>query len=154
MTLSAQHWTFLMRIKPRFVVLALLLALVVPRPMLGQTYSCAPIAGTDALNLRDYVVRLTGGDPSLTSTRLEYQLPLTSPSQVKTVGQSNTCSEAAQAYHLATRGPSVPAISRSVVVIKVGNSRYVVMDPVELAGEFQVTVIFNSNFQALVSFDS
>jgi hypothetical protein len=134
--------------------LLLLLATVGARPVAGQAYSCAADTTTDATNLRDYVVRLTGGDPSLDQTRRVYELPLTSASQVKTETLPKICTAAARAYHLAVRGPSAPAISRKVVVVKVGTSRYVVLDPAERQGEFEVTVIFDARFHALVSFNS
>ena len=143
-----------MRNKPQCIALSVLLVVMLTRPAFGQTYSCLPDTATDAVNLRDYVVRLTGGDPALNSTRLVYQLPLASQSQVQLVTTSKTCKDAAQAYHLAVRGASTPAISRSVAVIKVGNSRYVVIDPSERAGKFEVTVVFDTSFQPLASFDS
>lgn len=143
---------FLMRTKLQYPGLFLLLATLLAPPLAGQTYSCVPDTSVHAVNLRNYAIDLAGSDASLDSTRQSYQLPLVSPTQVKTISHLNTCKTAAQAYHLAVRGPSVPAISRSVVVVKVGNSRYLVRDPSERAGEFQVTVIFDSNFQRLEAF--
>ena len=40
------------------------------------------------------------------------------------------------------------------IVVKVGNANFVVLDPEESEGEYQVTVIFDRNFQALASFNS
>jgi hypothetical protein len=84
-------------------LLLILLATAGVRPLSGQAYSCAADTTTDATNLRDYVVRLTGGDPSLDRTRRMYQLPLTSPSQVKIQTLPKTCKAAARAYHRCPR---------------------------------------------------
>ena len=70
----------------------------------AQTYSCQPATANAAVVLRNYVVRLTGGDPSLSQTRQLYQLPAASSSSVQVVTQSKTCKTAAAAYHLAVRG--------------------------------------------------
>jgi hypothetical protein len=135
--------------------LVMLLLAIATWPVAAQTYSCRPATETtDVVNLKDYVVRLAGGDGSLDSTRQIYRLPVASAPEVQVVTQVKTCKDAAHAHHTAVRGPSAPAMSRSIVVIKVGNSRYVVLDPAEGAGEYEITVIFNSSFQPLASFDS
>jgi hypothetical protein len=137
-----------------YVLVIILYNLGTAEKVQAQTFSCAPDTGVDATNLREYVVRLTGGDPSLDAIRQRYSLPVASASQVQVVTQAKTCKTAAQAYHTAVRGSSVPQISRSVVVVKVTNSRYVVFDPAERQGEFEVTVIFDNAFQPLKSFNS
>jgi hypothetical protein len=119
----------------------------------AQTYTCQPATSNAATVLRNYVVRLTG-DPGYAQRRQLYQLPTATRSNVQVVTQSKTCKDAAQAYHAAVRGASAPPISRQVVVIKVGSTRYVVLDPKEQEGEYEITVIFNSSFQPLASFNS
>ena len=119
----------------------------------SQTYTCQPATANAATVLRNYVIRLTG-DPGYAQRRQLYQLPTATSSNVQVVTRSKTCKDAAQAYHAAVRGTSAPAISRQVVVIKVGSTRYVVLDPQEQEGEYEVTVIFNSSFQPLASFNS
>jgi hypothetical protein len=143
-----------MQIKSQCLGFVVLILAAFTSPVVGQTYSCAADTATATVNLRDYVLRLTGSDPSLDSTRMAYHLPLASANQVRVATQANTCKSAAQAYHAAVRGRSEPQISRSVVVIKVGVGRYVVVDPAERAGEFEVTVILNGDFQPLASFNS
>ena len=123
------------------------------RTATAQTSSCAASNAPATVGLQDYVVRLTGGDPTLAKKRQGYQLPAATASQVQLIKTKSICQQAAQAYNKAVRGPSAAQISRTVVVIKVGTSRYVVQDPAELEGEFQVTVIFDSNFAPLVSFN-
>jgi hypothetical protein len=45
-------------------------------------------------------------------------------------------------------------VSRSVAVIRVGATRYLVLDPAEREGEFEVAVIFDSDFTSLLAFNS
>jgi hypothetical protein len=134
------------------LVLAALTAAAV-QSMVGQTYSCRPATANATTVLRDYVIRLTG-DPTLAQQRALCQLPVASSSNVQVVTQTKTCKDAAQAYHTAVRGASAPPISRQVVVIKVGSTRYVVFDPQEKEGEYETTVIFDTSFQQLASFNS
>jgi hypothetical protein len=137
------------------VAVAILLGLVgIAGPLAAQTYTCQPATGSHALALKDYVVRLTGGDPSLADTRDSYKLPATSASKVTVITTKSTCQAAAQAYHRATRGTTAPAISRSVVVVKVGTTRYVVYDPQERHGEYAITFVFDMSWVPLAGFNS
>jgi hypothetical protein len=120
----------------------------------AQTYSCEPATSPHTLALQDYVTRLTGADPALVQKRGAYQLPAVTASQIQVIKTKSTCQQAAQAYNKAVRGDSAPQISRSVVVIKVGTNRYFVLDPTEREGEFEVTVIFDSEFKPLAAFNS
>ena len=120
----------------------------------AQTYACVAATDPESIDLRDYVVRLTGGDPALLQTRQTYQLPTASGSQIQIVKTKSTCQQAARAYHNVVRGSSAPAISRNVVVVKVGSTRYVVLDPAEREGEYTVTVVFDAAFAPLSSFQS
>jgi len=106
------------------------------------------------MSLQDYTLRLTSGDPSLDKTRLAYQLPKVASSQIEIVKTKSVCQRAAQAYHKAVRGGSAPQVSRTVAVIKVGTTRYLVTDPEEREGEFGVTVVFNASFAPLLAFNS
>lgn len=135
----------------RTIAFVAVLATVHASKAAAQTYSRQPATANETVLLRDYVARLTS-DPALGAKRVQYQLPTNSTVQV--VMQSKTCKDAAQAYHVAVRGASAPPISRQVVVIKVGSTRYVVLDPREQEGEYEITVIFNSSFQPLASFNS
>ena len=123
-------------------------------PAIAQTYTCQPTNSPSSVALKDYAVRLTGGDPSLAETRQVYQLPTANASQVTIVKTTRTCQQAALAYNKALRGPSAPQISRSVSVIKIGSTRYLVLDPAEREGEYEVTVVFDAAFVPLSSFTS
>jgi hypothetical protein len=120
----------------------------------AQTYACAAETSEPVVSLREYAVRLTGGDPSLDKKRQAYQLPKATSSQIRVVKTKSVCRQAAQAYNKAVRGASAPQVSRSVAVIKVGSTRYLVTDPAEREGEFGVTVIFDASFAPLLAFNS
>lgn len=134
------------------LILLVLLALVT-RTSAAQTYAC-DATSKDAGALKSYVTRLTSGDLAQDSTRITYKLPQTTAKQVTLVTTKSVCQQAAQAYHRAVRGPTPPQISRTVVVVKVGTTRYVVLDPVEREGEYEVTVIFDATFVPLAAFNS
>jgi hypothetical protein len=120
----------------------------------AQTFTCQPTNSPSSVALKDYAVRLTGGDPSLAQTRQVYQLPTAQAAKVTIVKTASTCQQAAQAYNKAVRGASAPQISRSVSVIKIGSTRYLVLDPTERQGEYEVTVIFDAAFVPLRAFNS
>jgi hypothetical protein len=120
----------------------------------GQAYTCAASTSSAVAALHDYALRLTGGDPSLDRKRQSYRLPKVPASQVQIVKTKSVCQQAAQAYNKAVRGNAAPRVSRSVAVIKIGTSRYLVTDPAELEGEFGVTVIFDASFASLLAFNS
>jgi hypothetical protein len=117
----------------------------------AQSYSCVAAKAPAVLALQDYALRLSGGDPEVAG---KYNMPRVASSDVEVVTDGRTCRRAARAYHTAVRGPAVPQISRRVVVIKVGSTRYLVLDPAEHEGEFEVTVIFDSKFAPLLAFNS
>jgi hypothetical protein len=62
--------------------------------------------------------------------------------------------QAGGAYHAAVTAPGTPPISRTLLVIKVGNTRYVVVDPNETKGEYGINVVFDSQWQVLFTFTS
>ena|SRR5689334_14088779 len=116
----------------------------------GQTYTCL---SDTAHELYHYVVRLvTATDSATVATRNVYHLPAVTPSKVTVVSTTSVCTQAGAAYHAAAAPPGTPPLSRTLLVIKVGNTRYVVVDPNEKTGEFDVNVIFDSQWQFLFSF--
>ena len=123
------------------------------REAAAQSFSCVPTSALQSVHLRNDVVRLTG-DPTLSQKRQLYHLPQVPSSSVSVVTQWKTCAQAAKAYHSAVRPAGEPQVSRKVIVVKVGDANFVVLDPEESEGEYQVTVIFDRNFQALASFNS
>jgi len=126
------------------------LALGVLPPGSAQTYTCL---GDTTHTLYYYVVRLvTGTDSATVATRNAYHLPATAASKVTVVTAASACKQAGDAYHAAVTPPGTPPVSRTLLVIKVGTTRYVVVDPNELRGEFEVNVIFDSKWRFLFGF--
>jgi hypothetical protein len=149
------RWVAQARAKLSFIGLLLVGACAVGiRPATAQTYTCQPTNSPSSVALKDYAVRLTGGDPSLEETRQLHQLPTIQASKVTIIKTNSICQQAAQAYNKAVRGASAPPISRSVSVVKIGTTRYLVIDPAERAGEYEITVIFDAAFAPLSSFNS
>jgi hypothetical protein len=136
------------------VLLVVSAAAVGVKPGNAPTYACVAPTDENAIALQDYAVRLTGGDPALAAKRQAYQLPAATPSQIQVVKTKSVCQRAAQAYNKAVRGASAPQVSRGVVVLTIGTTRYMVLDPAERQGEFEVTVIFDSAFTPLAAFNS
>ncbi len=121
----------------------------------AQTYTCLPDAALEAQPLRDHVVALvTGTDSGSIATRKLYHLPALSASKVTVVTTTSVCNRAGDAYHTTVARPGTPRVSRTLVVIKVGRSRYVVLDPNERAGEFQLNDIFDSKWHYLIGLTS
>ncbi len=119
---------------------------------MGETYTSLP---DTAHTLYHRVVRLvTGTDSAMVNNRALYNLPAVAESKVTVVTTSSVCNQASAAYHAAVTPPRTPAISRTPVVVKVGNSRYVVTDPNQQAGEFDVTAVFDGNWNRLAGWAS
>ena len=122
------------------------------RPASAQTYTCLSDTTHD---LYYYVVRLvTGTDSAMVAARSLYKLPSVNKSKVRVVTTPSVCNQAGAAYHATVTPPGTPAIPRTLVVIKVGATRYVVLDPNEHAGEFQLNAIFDSKWHYLIGFTS
>jgi len=125
-----------------------------PSSAVSQSFSCVPAQHPQAIVLKNYVVRLvtaSTADTLVANTRSRYDLPAVSASAVRIETDKKRCESAAKGYHEALH-PGVPQVSRSVVVIKVGSSRYVVLDPAERAGEFQVHVVMDNHWETLAVF--
>jgi len=121
----------------------------------GQTYRCLPVTSFETVALKDYMDRLvTGTDSESVATRTQYHLPALSASRVTVVTARSVCNRAGDAYHTTVAKPGTPRVPRTLVVIKVGGSRYVVLDPNEHAGEFQLNAIFDSKWHYLIGFTS
>ena len=137
--------------------LALGLGLCQPSgPLVAQTFSCRSAREHAVVLLKDHIIRLVSApasDTLLANTRDRYSLPAIAASSVAVETKKQRCQAAAQAYHEALH-PGVPQVSRKVVVIKVGISRYVVLDPADtIAGEYQSHVVFDAQWAVLAVFD-
>ena len=119
-------------------------------PGSAQTYTCLP----DTTHVLYYYIRrlVTGTDSASVATRNVYQLPAVSASKVTVVTTASACQQAGDAYHAAVTPPGTPAVSRTLVVIKVGTTRYVVADPNEIRGEFEVNIVFDAKWKYVFGF--
>lgn len=118
----------------------------------AQTYQCASATNGEAYQLQTYLVEVvTGTDSSAIQGRAQYQLPITTASKVTYVTQASTCRTAALSFYTATG--TTPPTSGTVLVatIKVSNTRYVVSVIGEHAGEFSITVTFDSKWHRLAN---
>lgn len=121
----------------------------------GQTYTCLRDTAEHTEVLRDYVVSLvTATDSATIAIRNRYNLPAVAASKVTVVTSGSVCNQAGAAYHAAVTNPGTPAISRTLVVLKVSTTRYVVLDPNQHAGEFALHVVFDKNWNDLAGFGS
>jgi len=121
----------------------------------AQTYTCLPGTSPDAIVLKDYVVRLvTGTDSESVVTRNRYQLPTVAASKVSVETSATICNKAGAAYHAAETPPGTPPISRTLVVVKVSTTRYIVLDINELVGEYRINNVFDSKWIYLIGFTS
>ena len=122
----------------------------------GQTYMCLLATDSLAINLRDYVVQLvTATDSASVVHRIRYRLPITTANKVSVQTAESTCSTAGAKYHAATSVPGSPAISRTLVVIRIGTTRFVVRDT-EWAmggGGYSPTVVFDKNWNKLAGWE-
>src|SRR6266481_7278724 len=130
-----------------FLGIALCLLCALSSRARAQTYTCLSDTSETAQVLRDYIIRLvTGTDTATVRTRNAYQLPAVAASKVSVVTTASICRTAGPAYHAAVTPPGTPQHSRTLVLIKVSNTRYIVLDSNELTGEFENHIIFDSNW--------
>lgn len=125
---------------------------VAQQPDLG----CLPQDGR-AEGLRRYATRLVR-DESLpyVETRQRYQIVASADAIVEIVTDEPTCIRAAVSFARAS-GRTDQTVRRVYVVAIRGDrdtERFMVLDPLETVGEFQVTVVFDRNFRVLAQFAS
>jgi hypothetical protein len=119
----------------------------------AQSYACLSNTAMDTQSLYDAVVRIvTGTDSEAALDRNALQLPAVAASKVSVVTTASVCNKAGAAYHTAVTSPGTPAVSRTLVVIKVSSSRYVVKDPNQRVGEFRSKIVFDSKWKFLAGF--
>jgi hypothetical protein len=121
----------------------------------AQTYTCRAATDSALIVIRNYVVELvTATDTGTVADRVFYDLPTTTANRVTVIGTGRVCSQAGAAYHRAVRPAGTPAISRTLIVLKIGTTRYVVCDMDEVRGEFTPTVVFDKNWVEIKGWES
>lgn len=132
------------------ILLAVQFITVLGNEASAQSYDCIADTSDETLGLRDDVVSwVTGSDPRVAEKRDALQLLPATASQVSVVTEKKTCREAALAYHAHLLPKGAPVISRNMVVIRIGNDRYVIKDPAERQGEFGSVLITDGRFNVL-----
>jgi len=130
-----------------------LLATFATTALHAQSYTCLPDTAPQAIGLRIYVVDLvTTTDPRLVAKRERYGLLPADSAEVTVVTKTNVCRSAGAAFHNEVSDPGTPAVDRMLVVLEVGNKRYVVWDPAQYVGEWTTHVIFDRRWNTLGSF--
>jgi hypothetical protein len=110
----------------------------------AQSYTCLSATAVDTRVLYNAVISIvTGTDSEAALDRNSLQLPAVAASKVSVVTTASVCTKAGNAYHAAVTPPGTPPVSRTLVVIKVSNSRYVVLDLNERTGEFEHNIVFD-----------
>lgn len=145
-----------MRMPSRRNCFLALVLVVSPALASAQAYTCLPDTATNAKVLFDAVVAIvTGTSTQADSTRMAYNLPAVTASKVSVVTTSSVCTQAGAAYHTAVAAPGTPPVSRTLVVIKIGTTRYVVSDPTETGGSgYNLHAVFDKTWHFLVGFAS
>src|SRR6266480_1150348 len=142
-----------MRMDLRYALVTGLIAAGASSAAQAQTYTCLPDTAEDTQVLYSAVLSIvTGTDSQAVLTRTAYQLPAVVASKVSVVTGATVCKQAGNAYHAAVTPPGTPPVSRTLVVIKVGTTRYVVLDPNQLNGEFRSNIVFDSKWKVLIGF--
>ncbi len=140
----------------RSILSALVLVgmLAVPGVAHAQTYRCIGGDDADARYLRDYVVSLVSAtnDTARVQTRVAYRLPAGSHIAVTIETRRRTCARAARRLNTIL-SPGKRPISRRVIVIRVGRSHWVVMDPrVQVGAGYHEWFVFDSKWRKVSGF--
>lgn len=136
---------------PVIPLVALMLLIFAPTPAAAQMHTCT--ADSDfAIGLRDHAVRMVTATDSLADKgRARWALPQTTAEAVSLVTDPPICAAAAAAYHKLLR-PTEPPRSRSaLVVIQVGDDRFLVADPDDTVPEshYLSAVVFDGDWKRL-----
>lgn len=139
--------------KLRLLTVALLVGCAAPplaTTVSAQTYQCADSTNDEAYQLQTYVVQVvTGTDSASIQARAQYQLPTARARNVHYVTRAAKCRTAALKFFTAI-GVAPPTSGTVVVtVVKVSTTQYVVSVIGQHAGEFSITVTFDSTWHQL-----
>ena len=140
-----------MRTAMALVLVLLFAGVIAAQPSRHSLPACS--ADTTAGSaLRGWVVALvapTVPDSDQAVTRDSVRLVPVAANQVIVVSIASTCTSARNSLAPLL---GVSANTLSVVVVKVGSTRYVVQDPTQRRGEYIPTVTFNARFGLLKSY--
>lgn len=138
----------------KLIFVASWVVLSVARPSDGLAQSqCRAADSVTAAQISVVHDMMTRTESRWTATKAAYQLPTVSDSAIVVVADSSVCAQAAAAYNVAL--PSdLRVTGRSVYVVRVGATRYLVWDPTRDSGndEYDVVIVLDSAFSLLASF--
>lgn len=141
--------------KWRFLAVALTVGCAAPpvaTTVSAQTYQCADSTNDEAYQLETYIVQIVTGTDSLsTQARAQYQLPTATASKVSYVSSTTTCRTAAQNYFTTLGKPAPTSGTVLVTLVKISPTNYAVSVIGERAGEFAVTMTFDSKWRHLAT---
>ncbi len=139
----------------RFLVAALLVGCAAPpvaTTVSAQTFQCATSANDEAYALQSYIVSVvTGTDTASVASRAQHQLPVTTASKVAFLTRASDCRTAAQHFFAAIGVPAPTSGTVVVIGLKVSSTRYVVEVIGQRAGEFGVTLTFDTKWKLLAN---
>ena len=131
----------------RLILLAVTLAALHPRA--ASASPCSTNAETADILLKKLKWLAETTDPANVTARQVQSLPNIAATQVTLVADTTICRSALNAYNGALLPDS--RTSTSVVVVRFGSTRFVVIDELRTAGEWLYTVVFNAAFTQVYS---
>jgi hypothetical protein len=132
------------------VVVVVTLGAAAACPATAQSV-CLAADSLGAAMLEQISLVASSNDPQMATSRQHMQLPQVAATQVVFVTDTRVCSRARDAYTAAIRRTDGVQPSGRVYVLKVGTV-YVVNDPVQLAGEFQIRMTLSSDYKILAKY--
>jgi len=118
-------------------------------PVEGQTFQCASPSIDGVTGFKDAIVRVvTSSDSNGVRKRAQYDLPQMAANKITLVTTTATCATAAQAFFQAAGAPA-PSEPVNVVVLKAGNTRYIVTVMGYAEGEFNLSITFGAKWHPL-----
>jgi len=134
----------------RTLLIALAVGVAAARSAAAQSVCLAADSlGAPLLNQIRHVA--SSADAKMVTYRQCMKIPQTPAGQVQFVTDTRICSKARDAYTAAIKRTDGVQPSGRVYVIQVGDV-YVVHDPVQLTGEFQIQMTLSRNYKILAKY--
>ena len=134
----------------------LVLASLFPNALYAQQpdIGCLPTEGGAEKLLAYAILLVRDGTQPYVETRQRYQIVASADATVEIVTNEQTCKRAARSFARAVGERGRRARRVYVVAIRghPDTGRFMVLDPLETVGEFQVVVVFDRTFRVLAQF--
>ncbi len=116
----------------------------------ARSSGCLPV-DTNAEGLKTFGKLLVeGAEERWQAAREDMDVPLADSTQVRLIQDGSICQEAVTAYNKAIGEP--PDTPRSVHAVKLGPTRYIVVDPEVGAGSWGIYAVLDENFRKVYSY--